>query len=71
MIAILILMLVLIKSRQEPNKTPTPTAKLPAPELWGGGDPPLGGIQLNPPHPGGVMDEGPKTCPNSREVYLR
>ena len=36
-----------VQSRQEHNKTPTPTAKHPAPELWGGGDPPLGGIQLN------------------------
>ena len=39
-----------VQSRQEHNKTPTPTAKHPAPELGAAVLPPLGGIQLNPPH---------------------
>ena len=45
-----------VPSREEHNKTPTPTAKRPAPELGAAVLPPLGGIQLNPPHLGGVLN---------------
>ena len=44
-----------VQTRQEHNKTPPPTAKRPAPELGAAVLPPLGGIQLNPPHPSGVF----------------